>query len=404
MASNENENKSANTSGPTEIQSWDDTPLIRDNVLRGIYAIGFEQPSPIQKKGIIPMIRTNKDGKRRDIIAQAQSGTGKTGCFSVGVLNIVNPENNYTQALVLAPTHELAGQIRDVITDLGRFDNIVTQLLVGGTSVDGDREKLDNNPPHIIVGTPGRVHDMIRRKYLKTEKIQVIVLDEADEMLSQGFKDQIYKIFQYMPSSVQIGLFSATMPPECEALSDKFMNHPNKILVKAEQLTLQGIAQYFVRIDGDEQKYLVLKDLFAGLSVSQAIIYCNSTRRVDDLHEAMLADEYPVAKIHGKMDEVDKKETNKQFRGGQHRVLITSDLYARGIDVQQVSIVINFDVPKSEHTYLHRIGRSGRWGRKGVAINFVTKHDGAKLKHFEEYYNTVISEMPSNWTEHISKV
>ena len=223
-------------------------------------------------------------------------------------------------------------------------------------------------------------------------------------MLSQGFKDQIYKIFQYMPSSVQIGLFSATMPPECEALSDKFMNHPNKILVKAEQLTLQGIAQYFVRLDGDEQKYLVLKDLFAGLSVSQAIIYCNSTRRVDDLHEAMLADEYPVAKIHGKMDEADRKETNKQFRAGQHRVLITSDLYARGIDVQQVSIVINFDVPKSEHTYLHRIGRSGRWGRKGVAINFVTKHDGAKLKHFEEYYNTIISEMPSNWTEHISKV
>ncbi len=404
MASKEDENKSAKTSGPTEIQSWDDTPLIRDNVLRGIYAIGFEQPSPIQKKGIVPMIRTNKDGKRRDIIAQAQSGTGKTGCFSVGVLNIVNPEHKYTQGLILAPTHELAGQIRDVITDLGRFDNIVTQLLVGGTSVDGDREKLDNDPPHIIVGTPGRVHDMIRRKYLKTEKIQVIVLDEADEMLSQGFKDQIYKIFQYMPSSVQIGLFSATMPPECEALSDKFMNHPNKILVKAEQLTLQGIAQYFVRLDGDEQKYLVLKDLFAGLSVSQAIIYCNSTRRVDDLHEAMLADEYPVAKIHGKMDEADRKETNKQFRAGQHRVLITSDLYARGIDVQQVSIVINFDVPKSEHTYLHRIGRSGRWGRKGVAINFVTKHDGAKLKHFEEYYNTIISEMPSNWTEHISKV
>ena len=401
MASKEDENKSANTSGPTEIQSWDDTPLIRDNVLRGIYAIGFEQPSPIQKKGIVPMIRTNKDGKRRDIIAQAQSGTGKTGCFSVGVLNIVNPENKYTQGLILAPTHELAGQIRDVITDLGRFDNIVTQLLVGGTSVDGDREKLDNDPPHIIVGTPGRVHDMIRRKYLKTEKIQVIVLDEADEMLSQGFKDQIYKIFQYMPSSVQIGLFSATMPPECEALSDKFMNHPNKILVKAEQLTLQGIAQYFVRLDGDEQKYLVLKDLFAGLSVSQAIIYCNSTRRVDDLHEAMLADEYPVAKIHGKMDEADRKETNKQFRAGQHRVLITSDLYARGIDVQQVSIVINFDVPKSEHTYLHRIGRSGRWGRKGVAINFITKHDGARIKHFEEYYNTQIVEMPADFTSHL---
>jgi superfamily II DNA/RNA helicase len=174
---------------------------------------------------------------------------------------------------------------------------------------------------------------MIRRKYLKTEKIRILVLDEADEMLSQGFKDQIYKIFQYMPSTIQIGLFSATMPPECEALSDKFMQHPNKILVKAEQLTLQGIAQYFVRLDGDEQKYLVLKDLFSGLSVSQAIIYCNSTRRVDDLHEAMLADEYPVAKIHGKMDESERKETNKQFRAGQHRVLITSDLYARGMNI-----------------------------------------------------------------------
>ena len=215
MESNSNENKSANTSGPTEIQNWDDTPLIRDKILRGIFANGFEQPSPIQKKGIVPMIQTDKNGKRRDIIAQAQSGTGKTGCFSVGVLNIVNPEEQITQGLILAPTHELAGQIRDVITALGRFDNMVVQLLVGGTSVDSDREKLDNNPPHIVVGTPGRVHDMIRRKYLKTEKMKIIVLDEADEMLSQGFKDQIYKIFQYMPSTIQIGLFSATMPPEC---------------------------------------------------------------------------------------------------------------------------------------------------------------------------------------------
>ena len=196
MESNSNENKSANISGPAEIQNWDDTPLIRDKILRGIFANGFEQPSPIQKKGIVPMIQTDKNGKRRDIIAQAQSGTGKTGCFSVGVLNIVNPEEQVTQGLILAPTHELAGQIRDVITALGRFDNMVVQLLVGGTSVDGDREKLDNNPPHIIVGTPGRVHDMIRRKYLKTEQMKIIVLDEADEMLSQGFKDQIYKIFQ----------------------------------------------------------------------------------------------------------------------------------------------------------------------------------------------------------------
>lgn len=402
MTSLATEGKTSTSS--TTINEWDDSELIRTNILRGIYAFGFEKPSPIQKKGIIPMLTVHDDGKRRDIIAQAQSGTGKTGCFSVGVLNIVNPDVKETQALILAPTHELAAQINNVISDIGRFDKIVVQLLVGGTSVDGDREKLDNNTPHIVVGTPGRVHDMIRRKYLKTDKMSVVVLDEADEMLSQGFKEQIYKIFQYMPNSIQIGLFSATMPPECQELSDKFMSQPIKILVKAEQLTLQGIAQYYIRLNDDEQKYLVLKDIFAGMSISQAIIYCNSTRRVDDLHEAMNADQYPVAKIHGKLDESERKETNKAFRSGASRVLITSDLYARGIDVQQVSIVINFDLPKSEHTYLHRIGRSGRWGRKGIAVNFITKHDGARLKRFEEYYNTQIEEMPADWTGHLKNI
>jgi len=383
------------------IEEWDDAAELKEGVMRGIYSYGFEKPSPIQREGIIPMITSDKDGKRRDIIAQAQSGTGKTGCFVIGTLNIVDPTKPYTQALILAPTHELAHQIERVVIGIGHFCKVVVQLLVGGTSVDGDREKLDNNPPHIIVGTPGRVHDMIRRKYLKTERITIVILDEADEMLSQGFKDQIYKIFQYMPSSVQIGLFSATIPPELDALTNTFMETPMKILVKAEMLTLQGIAQYFIRLDGDEQKYMTLKDIFSGLSISQAIIYCNSTRRVDDLHEAMLTDKFPVQKIHGKMDEPDRKRTNHEFRNGSCRVLITSDLFARGIDIQQVSVVINFDVPKSEHTYLHRIGRSGRWGRKGVAINFVTKHDGARIKHFEEYYHTEITEMPSNWTAHI---
>ena len=399
-----NEPEKTVTTKNLKINDWDDAEDLRPNILRGIYAYGFEKPSPIQKEGIDPMIIKDKNGKRRDIIAQAQSGTGKTACFGIGTLNIVDPAKRCTQALIMAPTHELASQIKTVIETIGSFDNIVVQLLVGGTSVDGDREKLDNNPPHIVVGTPGRIHDMIRRKYLKTEKMEIIVLDEADEMLSQGFKDQVYKIFQYMPSTIQIGLFSATIPDELEALTAKFMDHPRKILVKAAQLTLQGIAQYYVKLDGDEQKYMVLKDVFAGLSISQAIIYCNSTRRVDDLHEAMIADEFPVKKIHGKMEEADRKEANTEFRSGACRVLITSDLFARGIDVQQVSIVINFDVPKSEHTYLHRIGRSGRWGRKGVAINFVTKHDGARIKQFEEYYSTQIEEMPANWADSIGNV
>jgi translation initiation factor 4A len=389
----------------TEISEWDDPTLnLRPALLRGIYAFGFEKPSPIQKKGLIPLVQPGHKGKRRDIIAQAQSGTGKTACFGVGSLQIIDHELHSTQVLILAPTHELASQIKGVITDIGRFEKVKVQLLVGGTSVDGDRSKLDEDPPHIVVGTPGRVHDMIRRKYLKTEKIDLIVLDEADEMLSAGFKDQIYKIFQYMHNDIQIGLFSATVPETLEQLTARFMRNPIKILVKADMLTLQGIAQYYIRLDSDEHKYATIKDLFEGLTISQAIIYCNSTRRVDDLEEAMVQDNFPVKKIHGKMDEDERKEVHKDFKNGGCRVLITSDLFARGIDIQQVSVVINFDVPKSEHTYLHRIGRSGRWGRKGIAINFVTRHDGAKLKHFEEYYNTQISEMPGDWSKHLNSM
>ena len=389
----------------TEISEWDDPTLnLRPALLRGIYAFGFEKPSPIQKKGLIPLIQPGHKGKRRDIIAQAQSGTGKTACFGVGSLQIIDHELEATQVLILAPTHELASQIKGVITDIGRFEKVKVQLLVGGTSVDSDRQKLDEDPPHIVVGTPGRVHDMIRRKYLKTEKIDLIVLDEADEMLSAGFKDQIYKIFQYMHNDIQIGLFSATVPETLEQLTTKFMRNPIKILVKADMLTLQGIAQYYIRLDSDEHKYATIKDLFEGLTISQAIIYCNSTRRVDDLEEAMVQDNFPVKKIHGKMEESERKDVHKDFKNGGCRVLITSDLFARGIDIQQVSVVINFDVPKSEHTYLHRIGRSGRWGRKGIAINFVTRHDGAKLKHFEEYYNTQISEMPGDWSKHLNSM
>tara|TARA_B110000046_G_C12989750_1_gene397301 strand:- start:394 stop:1725 length:1332 start_codon:yes stop_codon:yes gene_type:complete len=378
---------------------WDDFD-IKSSVLRGIHAHGFEKPSPIQRQGIVPMIIRDKDGYGRDIIAQAQSGTGKTGCFVVSALNIVDISNSTTQVLILAPTHELAKQIKGVLDSIGKpMKGLTTQLLIGGTSVEKDRTSLDNYVPHIVVGTPGRVHDLIRRKYLLTSNMRTIVLDEADEMLSMGFKDQIYNILQYMPTKVQIGLFSATMPDELGELTVKFMKNPTKILVKADMLTLQGISQYHINLDGDEHKYHCLKDIFATLNMSQTIVYCNSTRRVDDLYEAMMIDKFPVRKIHGKMDEHEREENNKAFRDGSCRVLIASDLYARGVDVQQVNVVINFDVCKSEHTYLHRIGRSGRWGRKGIAVNFSTKHDGPKLKEFEVYYNTHIPVMPEDWAK-----
>lgn len=376
------------------INSWEDDNLsLKTKLLRGIYSYGFENPSPIQKKAIIPLI------KRHDVIAQAQSGTGKTGAFVIGALQILDEKIKDPQVLILAHTRELARQIFAVIKALGQQMDIGYQLLVGGTSTDEDREKLAANRPQIIIGCPGRVHDMIRRKYLKTNKINLMILDEADELLSHGFKEQIYKIFQFMNNDIQIGLFSATMPQELSILTSKFLRHPIKILIQKEMLTLQGIQQFFINLDNDAHKYTTLKDLFGTLSVSQAIIYCNSIRRVDDLFDAMKHDEFPVERLHGDLDSFERKKIYASFKSGNCRVLIATDLLARGIDIQQVSIVINFDVPKNVHTYLHRIGRSGRWGRKGVGINFVTRRDVQKLKDIEQFYSTQVKEFPQNYKE-----
>jgi len=395
----ENNNKSY------EINGWEDETLdLKPKLVRGIYSMGFEIPSSIQKSAIYPMVRNVNNNRHRDIIAQAQSGTGKTGAFTIGTLQLIDEKSDFTQALIIAPTHELATQTENVIKQLGLYLNVRTMLLVGGTSVDKNKRDLSEIKPHVVVGTPGRIHDMIRRRYLLVDKMKLLVIDEADEMLSAGFKEQMYKIFQHLDNEIQVALFSATYSAELEELSRQFMQNPTQIRVKAQELTLQGIAQYYINLIDDVQKYETVKDIFESLSISQAIIYCNSTHRVDDLCEAMKTDNFPVEKIHGKMSEQERKENYVNFKNGACRVLITSDLFARGIDVQQVSIVINFDIPKNEHTYLHRIGRSGRWGRKGIAINFQTKQDCTKLKRFSDYYHTEIIEMPSNFTEHLKSI
>ena len=375
----------------TEINNWDELD-IKTNLLRGIYGYGFEKPSPIQKKGIKPMFN------KKDIIAQAQSGTGKTGCFAVGTLQLIDTSKKQSQALILSPTRELSIQTYNVINSIGsQMKDLKTQLLIGGSSTDEDIKNLDDNVPHILIGCPGRVHDMLRRKKIKTYNLKLIVLDEADEMLSQGFKEQVYNIFQYMPNSIQIALFSATMPNELNVLTEKFMRNPVEILVKSEMLTLDGIQQYYIALENDEQKYDTLKDLYTRISVSQCIIYCNSIKRVQDLYDAMIADDFPVCQIHSNMTREDRENSYNEFKSGTHRVLISSNVMARGIDIQQVSTVVNFDVPKCVHTYLHRIGRSGRWGRKGTGINFITRRDSRKLKDIESYYSSLILELPASF-------
>lgn len=378
-----------NTVNP-EIKSWDELD-VDDAILRGIYSYGYEKPSPIQQKAIRPII----DG--RDIIAQAQSGTGKTATFSIGALQRIDLNERSTQVLILSPTRELSMQTSKVVKNLSCFmDGLKIQTVFGGSTIEKTSSFSNKNDPHIICGCTGRVYDMMRRDKINCKTIKLIILDEADEMLSSGFKEQVYNIFQYLNSNVQVGLFSATLPEGITTIVDKIMRNPVKISVKREQLTLEGIKQYFIAVDDDRQKYSTLKELFSVISMSQTIIYCNSIKRVQDLYEAMCEDGFPVCRIHSEMDKNERDKSFDDFRTGGSRVLISSNVTARGIDIQQVSIVINFDLAKCVHTYLHRIGRSGRWGRKGVGINFITRRDIPQIKKIEEHYSTQISEMPSD--------
>jgi translation initiation factor 4A len=374
------------------INSWDELE-IEPKILRGIFAYGFEKPSPIQQRAIKPVIQG------RDVIAQAQSGTGKTATFTIGALQRVNIADSFTQVLILSPTRELSTQTANVISNLGSFmDGLKIQTIFGGSAVEESSSFSSRNIPHIICGCPGRVNDMMRRDRINTKSIKLIILDEADEMLSSGFKEQVYNIFQYLNSDVQVCLFSATLPDGINTIIEKIMRNPIKISVKREQLTLEGISQYYIAVNDDREKYTTLKNIFSFITLSHTIIYCNSIKRVQDLYEAMCEDGFPVCRIHSNMDKSERDKAFNDFRNGNSRVLISSNVTARGIDIQQVSVVINFDLPKCVHTYLHRIGRSGRWGRKGVGINFITRRDVIQIKKIEEHYSTQISEMPGELT------
>jgi translation initiation factor 4A len=391
----ENSNDAINTEeGNTydssyEFDSWDQLDIPMD-LLRGIYAYGFERPSSIQKKAILPLIM------KKDIIGQAQSGTGKTATFAIGSLANVDLMDKNVQVLVLSPTRELSIQTANVFKGIGSMlDGLRVQILIGGNSIDEDVSHLKNDTPHVVVGCPGRVYDMIRRNTFSAKKVKLVILDEADEMFSTGFKEQVYNIFQNFNKDVQVALFSATLPHYMQSITSKLMRDPVNICVKAEQLTLEGISQYYVAVEDDKQKYATLKDLYSFISVSQCIIYANSVKRVSDLYDAMMEDGFPVCRIHSGMDKSERDNAFSEFRTGKYRVLISSNVTARGIDIQQVSVVINFDISKCVHTYLHRIGRSGRWGRKGVGINLITRRDIPKMREIEAHYACEIQEMPA---------
>jgi len=362
---------------------------LKKNVLRGIFAYGYEYPSAIQKKAIPAFIGGE------DLIAQAQSGTGKTAAFSVSILQCLDEEDECLQSIIVSPTRELTEQIYNVIKNLAQYTKIKFALLLGGQS---RREQIDilRNGVQCVICTPGRINDLIESGYLNTSNIKNLVLDEADELLKDAFVQQIRFIVENIPSSTQICLFSATMSESCLKTAHKFMNEPNTIYVRKEQLTLEGINQYYVFTDNDKIKYDTIIDLYSSIIINQLIIYCNTKQRVVYLANSLTKDNYTCACIHSDLTTSERMHIMRGFRSGEVRVLISTDLLSRGIDVQQVSLVINYDLPRNVESYIHRIGRSGRYGRRGLALNFISNYDKNLINELENFYNTQISELPMN--------
>ena len=365
---------------------------LKDDLLRGIYSYGFELPSVIQQKAIVQII------KGTDLIAQAQSGTGKTGAFCIGALEKIDNKINNVQVVILSPTKELARQTFNVFNALGEYLNIKTLLLVGGVNIEHSKKDLKKGI-HAIIGTPGRVLHMLRDKIIDNKNMKLLIIDEADELLSIGFEEQLKSLIETFKTKLQICLFSATLSEECLEITKFFMTNPVNIFVKTNELTLEGINQYYIDIEKEEWKLDVLCDLYETITISQTVIFCSSKKKVMWLQEELESREFTTSIIHGDMDNNDRIRVMGEFRSGSSRILISTDLLARGIDVQQVSLVINYDMPKGvegRDNYIHRIGRSGRFGRKGVAINFLKKEDVYMLREIERFYSTTIDELPSN--------
>lgn len=368
---------------------------LKKKLIQGIYNYGFEKPSVIQQKGIVPIIM------KKDIIAQAQSGTGKTATFVIGTLQTLESDSSSIKILVIVPTRELAHQIQEVYTSIGCYMDTPTQVCTGGSKLSVDVHFLKKKPPQVLIGTPGRLLDLFSTNSSVISSLNFIVIDEADEMFSKGFKVQVFKIIKYIPKSSNIAFFSATLPKDILKIIELFMNDPIRILVKKDELTLEGIKQFYIAVDEEQWKLDVLCDLYKRIRIKQAIIYVNTRRKVEWLSKKMIQNGFDASQLHGDMSHTERGGIMKKFRSGLIKVLITTDLLSRGIDVEQVSLVINFDLPMTKESYIHRIGRSGRFGRKGLAINFLGRLDVPILREIEVYYSTSVEEMPSDITEYL---
>jgi translation initiation factor 4A len=368
----------------SDIQAMDsfDKMGLSDDILRGIHAKGYEKPTEIQESAIPILLES------RDLIAQAQSGTGKTAAFVLGCLSKIDVRNRNPQALILVDTNFLAQQIFQETNKLTAYmKDFKSSCFVGGRHARLDKDDL-KQPVHLVVGTPGRIEQLVREKALRLDSLRILIIDEADKMLSEkGISDSIKRIFSMaVPKDTQVAIFSATMKNEIVNTAEQFMRDPVRLLLHRKDVVVTAIQQYFVHVE-EQDKLDVLCDLCEEMCDRTTMVFCNKKSSVEEVASIMKERGFSVAAIHSDHTPHEKDATLSQFKEFKVRILITTDSLARGIDIQQVSLVINHDYPRDHASYIHRIGRAGRFGRKGSAINLLSPRDTHTHDTLEKFYD-----------------
>jgi len=367
-----------------------DNLVLNQDILKGLYLNGFNEPSAIQIKGIESI------NSEKDCIIQSQSGTGKTATFLIGIFNNLFKHPN-NKVLILSPTRELANQTYSVASKLIKHSKVSISLCIGGTEI-----KNNNINSNIIIGTIGRVLHMIEERKLQINCITNFVIDEADNMANEKDCIQLNKLIGLIPVEAQKVLISATLTHSVFKITDRIMKNPIKILLKNSDVAVDLISQFYIDVEVEENKFDVFIDIYNLISTTQAIIFCNTIRKVEWLAEQLKAQNFSITTIHSKMTQTERNSIVQEFRDGKTRLLLTTDLLARGIDVQQINLVICFDMPPDKETYIHRIGRCGRFNKKGVSISFIKMNDNNEMKLLNMMKNTYkinIKEMPENIDE-----
>ena len=364
---------------------------LSENLLKGVYLHGFTQPSPIQIKGI------NSINTGKDCILQSQSGTGKTATYLLGIMNKLDENDKNCQSIIITPTRELADQVYNVASVLSKYTTFKIVKCIGGTDITQSQNELKTAT--IVIGTIGRIHHMINNKKINIHNIKNLVLDEADDILFDGIPDKVQDIIDKLPIGMQMVLISATMCTNVFNFSKRFMHDPIKILLKNNEIIVDLISQFYIDIETEEYKFDTLLDLYNLLSTSQVIIFFNTIRKVEWLEQNLKQNNFPITVIHSNMTQQQRDDVIKEFREGKTRLLLTTDLLARGIDIPQVNMVINYDLPIDKETYVHRIGRCGRFDKRGVSITMIKTTDPYDIKtlnRMKYFYKMDIKEMPDN--------